>query len=456
MQRAESAEVASGAAGASSAPAMLAAAAASTPPPHLRLHQHALESIFGSLSFQELRCALLVSHRWLAAVCSMRSLAHGKKFLRGLNFSAATPASALARHVGVLTMGKLPLTLAQLQQICSCMLFLRELWFEIQPSREGNWSDLLLPPSLLRLHVSCEKVSGITVAQLIAAVSTHQQLEELHLTEPRQLHRLVETGAVRVSFAPLRAMSSLKQLYLRGSTWPTAAQIKDLRALVQLEELAIPECSEEQLLQLLEPQSNSQLQWTQLPSRTSDSLTDAVVALLPALPRLSSFEICILSAGLTNFNFLSQLPALTSVSLMAGSSDASHQRLDAMLLALSTPMPRITSFHCDRSDLASPQLAALLALMPNLQRLVLLSLSNLDSLSFLISLRTTLRFFRLQQCSHPKLTPAVLLEGLHGLLLTEFESLHSLMLHEQQLAALTPPSILLPTLSSFKYRTHSR
>ena len=52
--------------------------AASAAPSHLRLHRHALESIFAVLTLPELQLCSLVSSRWLEAVCSMRGIEHGR------------------------------------------------------------------------------------------------------------------------------------------------------------------------------------------------------------------------------------------------------------------------------------------------------------------------------------------------------------------------------------------
>ncbi len=48
--------------------------------------------------------------------------------------------------------------------------------------------------------------------------------------------------------------------------------------------------------------------------------------------------------------------------------------------ALTTPMPRLTSFELMLSEVTSAQLATLLAPMPQLHTLVLISLDNVDSL----------------------------------------------------------------------------
>jgi hypothetical protein len=68
----------------------------------VQLHHHALESIFGFLSFDGLYSAMLVDRDWLAAVSSMRGLAEGGKELRSMDHLAAALTSRLARHVSAL------------------------------------------------------------------------------------------------------------------------------------------------------------------------------------------------------------------------------------------------------------------------------------------------------------------------------------------------------------------
>ncbi len=96
------------------------AAQSSPPPVHLPLHRHALESIFAFLSFTELRSAVLVSNRWLAAVSSMRGLEKGKHLT---SIAAGIPTSTLARHVNQLG-DALVLSPSQLQEACRAMPFL--------------------------------------------------------------------------------------------------------------------------------------------------------------------------------------------------------------------------------------------------------------------------------------------------------------------------------------------
>ncbi len=79
------------------------------PQPHEKLHRHALESIFGLLSFDELRLAMFVSLDWLSAVSSMRGLEKGKSVKPDVYGDLPTLpqmlSSRLARHVGQLGSG---------------------------------------------------------------------------------------------------------------------------------------------------------------------------------------------------------------------------------------------------------------------------------------------------------------------------------------------------------------
>ncbi len=167
----------------------------------LMLHRHALESIFASLSFKELRSALRVSKRWLAAVYSMRGIEEGH-ILRLKGGLDSLPTSRLARHVSLLDSSRsLLLGPKELRLVSSRIPFLRELHFI--PLADADWSKVQqLPATLVEVSVrGTEKpVTGGDITAAFTLLSTHPPLEVL-----RAWFRNAPHAASGVSFAPLRA-----------------------------------------------------------------------------------------------------------------------------------------------------------------------------------------------------------------------------------------------------------
>ncbi len=376
------------------------------PQSHLMLHRHALESIFGLLSFDELRVALLVSRRWFDAVCSMRGLNAGQRlFVHSAERLTAVLRSPLARHVSVMSCSSLPppllLSRAQVQRIASRMRFLRDLRF--LPA-EDDWSQPLPFPATLRTvslfdgwrmddspqRVIDDAVAAARFNALIVIFARQEQLEELSL----EVHHRVLPA---LSFAPLQSLPALRSLGLSSSRTPltlTAVQAEELRALTQLDFLdcAIDVAS---LLQLLQPPANSRLQWTRLPR--GSPITDAVVALLPSLLRLRTLSLSSFPPSLSSLDFLAQLPSVTRLALSprfkhsGGYSTTDRERMDERLLALSITLPQVTNLTLSATMLTTQQLKALLAHIPQLRKLVLAHVHTIDALTFLEPVRHSLR-----------------------------------------------------------------
>ena len=114
-------------------------------PPHERLHQHALQSIFAQLTFRELAAALRVSRDWQSAVLSMRALGSGKILHPAENMAAAL-SSRMARHVSAVGQSSEPvaLPLAQLQQLAARTPLLQHLGVRITTDAVPWGSELRL------------------------------------------------------------------------------------------------------------------------------------------------------------------------------------------------------------------------------------------------------------------------------------------------------------------------
>ncbi len=280
--------------------------------PHLRLHRHALESIFGLLSFDELCLVIFVSHRWLAAVYSMHGLVKGRTLRLQEQISDALP-SRLARHVTSIgdIYGVPLLNRAQVQLIASRMPFLRELSFGLQD--DELWSaeeHLSLPATLTDVTIRFD-TSAASVNSVLAAFSQQDPLARLELIE----------WSEQMSIAPLQSLPALQTLRIdcnfRRDVAFTPAQVHEVRSLTQLTRL---DCgfSEQTLLQMLQPPH--QLGWTELPQSAPYHISADVAALLPSLKHLRTFTLARCCPSLRSLDFLAQLPALTEVDIDASNA----------------------------------------------------------------------------------------------------------------------------------------
>ncbi len=447
-QRAESSARDSAGATASALSVALPSAAAALPPqPHLKLHCHALETICGFLSFDELRLVLQIASRWLEAVCSMRGLETAKRLqVDSTEQLASVMQSRLARHVGFLAGTSEPVVLSRplLEEIAERMPFLRELHFSPLPA--DDWSGEMQLPTALRTVWIRLLPDGLAspLNALLESLSRHAPLTELRLEFDGPL-------PAHISFAPLRSLPALSKLCIDDGRADfvalTSTQCAELRMLVHLRSLECV-CSEQAMLQLLQPPSNSQLQWTSLPS--GSGITDAIAALIPALPMLSTLLLIEVSGELRSLDFLAQLPSLTQVHLYSTFDDeASLFHMDDLLGSLLVSIPQITSFSLSSSRLSTAQLTALMTHLPQISKLLLSDDCGFDTLAFLDPVRATLRKLSLGRCRG--FSPDELL-SLRDFAITDLSLKHNAPLDRIHLWALTTPSPMVPSLEHFKYR----
>ncbi len=426
------------------------------PQPHQKLHRHALESIFGFLSFDELRSAMFISRRWIEAVYSMRGIKAGKWLVvNSAEQLAPVLQSRLARHVSSFDHPGLVVphnwSRLEVQQIARRMPFLRRLCFAPLPA--DDWSaGVRFPPTLhtIMLRIDPYSTPAASINALLSTISQHHPLVDLRIT-------LVTGSAIPrdMSFAPLQSLPALRRLHIHNNRSMelmtfTAAHMNELRALTQLEQLELL-CDEATLLQLLEPPLNSQLQWTQLPCFAF--ITDAVAALLPSLPRLEKLSFMEFPVALSGLHFLTQLLHLTTLDLAPVAWD-SKERADALLLALTAMLPQVTNLEITYQKPSTPALLHLMARLPNLREVNLCSLIRLDDLTFLEPVRGSLRKLTLASC-HDGLTFDALrvLSSFNLTHLTLDHTLRESLRDPALLALLTPPSTLIPTLQVFEHRS---
>jgi len=445
--------------------AAAAAMPSSAPAAHLKLHRHALESICGFLSFDELRSAMLVSHRWLTAVSTMRGIAHGKT-LTSINQIEAAKSSRLVRHVSVVGQKRvgsghdrsptLRLTRVLLRRVVSHMPFLRELHFE--PQSENGWSIPMPFPSTLHtlsLHFRPTQ-SAASINSILAGFSQQQALGLTRLNLALIRQGPSESLPEGVSLSSLRSMAALETVELIdfSESLRKSLPLSELRALTQLSALEIKFCSPGILLQILQSPCDRPLQWTRLP--TYAQLTDESAALLSTLPRLQTVSFSTRSSQLSSLAFLADLPALTELELWfkwnEENDEFEEEIYDRPILFASMPvLPRITSFHLGGSSLSPSELRGVLERLPNLRALWLTRMDEIDSFSFMQPVRATLRSFTFESCSHRALSSSSLhcLQALAQL--TTLKVVRSFPLMDFAVGVLTPPSRLLPTLEQFAY-----
>ncbi len=367
---------------------------------------------------------------------------------------AAALSSCLARHVTALGLStSFKPSPAQLQQVCSRMPMLRSLIFE-PAGVVDDWRDVALTmPAMLRtLRFTSGMFRSAEVSRFLTCLSPLQSLHSLTLCLMWGFGPEGEENQAGVSYAPLSSLPRLTKLHI-VSTALTPTQIHDLRALCLLEQFTLSTCGEQQLESLLEPPHNTRMQWTRLPC--THSLNDAVAARLPSLPRLELLSCFRFPPSLSSLALLSHLQSLREL-VLYGHEGA--ENMDAMLLALTEPMPSsLMRFSLSSSSLTADELADLLSLMDHLLSLDLDSMSQLDSFLFVGSVCRTLRSFLICNCAHEELTPQRRIEALQESDMARLQELEicsflSAQMDEDQLALLKPPSLLIPSLRKFAYR----
>jgi hypothetical protein len=242
----------------------------------------------------------------------------------------------------------------------------------------------------------------------------------------------------------------IEQKYARTTDRLSSSQIAELRQL-PLTGLQLKPCTSDTFLKLLALPA-APLLWAYLPYESLIG-DDTVSALLPLyLPHLTTLESSDFRWGqITSLAFLPLLPQMRSLSIdLYDHSRHTQQRIGQAMAALTNSLPQLTELDLLSIASTSAQLKTLLSLMPRLSSLVLHDLESLHDLTFLSSVKNTLRTLILQNCTHSDFTPRTLLQlqdmSLHTIELSE--SL-SQPLDDLSLALFMPPSRLLPTLQSF-------
>ena len=341
--------------------------------------------------------------------------------------------SRLARHVSAVCA---KLTSNEISILALNMPQLSTLQCEVTPS---DARMMVLPPKLHTLVLNLSKLNAEQINRAVRSIGRLTALLDLTLQ--------LDSWLAVVSFAPLSNCAALTNLTIKGppmKSQPTDAHIDQLRALQHLRTVSVDGLNSRSLSKLL--RAPHSLEWTELHElRGVDAASAPALCTIPNLLAIQTFDCC-------DVSFLSALSQLHTLELQIKDGPWAVSG-DAVVEAISS-CRHLTSFAL-RAPVTSAHLTALLPRLPMLHTLSLVSCRELVTLQFLrggSSLKRTLRSLCLS--GHPALRASEIryafgLKNLVSLrLLDSFsESLDSLTQH-----LLTPPSNVLPKLTSFEYK----
>jgi len=435
----------------------------------VRLHRHALESVFAFCRLRELAAVLSVSNDWRTAVLHMAPIRATVFWppasAPSVAFLPALLSSPLHRHVDALDDflpdDSRPLTVDDLGLLIERVPNLRKLKSAVAPAPDA--SALLLPPLALQasrlstvdLSWNGEGHSAGQINSVIAALGALQQLVNFSLlwtcSSPDSVH-----------LAPLRSVRSLRRLVLHydevSQPW-SEAQLADLRTMQQLDELGISPSDAALVCRLLAP--GHALRLCSVPGMGEVlELTDSMLPALLSLPTLKTVRLAVRDTS--GAAALRGLPALEWLSLRCSTplADCSLPLLASLRSCGRLQYLNLRGARWDFSQpsstvvLTSATLSECFSAMPELNRLTLAEV-RLDSLAFLAegALPRTLTELNLSNVT-PRLPPS---ELTHVLSLKALRCLSLWLVlsappDEATTAALTPPSAAMPALFRFGNR----
>jgi hypothetical protein len=411
----------------------------------VRLHRHALESVFAFCSLEELAPLLRVSKEWTAAVQTMRPLGAVALSKSPLQLICA---SRLSRHIGSLHCECLPSSSAEASQSLLSSARLSHL-HSLTLTMTDTWSLLVLPTRLRHLHVRFLLSGYVAAAQnlrdldaAVAVIAALPMLESL---------TLYVAGASTCCLTPLTNAPALHTLVLdlHDGVFRSPRNIAALRNMPHLRSLAF-QPSSGVLTRLVEAPHQLKLETfcTAVPFADEDG--DAIVQ-LPTLTTLS------IRLGIRHTDFLRQLPNLRSLRMdfwqCVGRTDT-ERIVESLHSLVRLTMLRVEMLGSRSTPLTSDHLAACLRHMPLLTNLHLSYVRGLDSLRFLSDGPITHSLKELDlSYARPQLPLAELahIHVLTALTKLRLESVFDEPLAEPTARLYTPPSPLLPSLRHFAH-----
>jgi hypothetical protein len=427
-------------------------------PPHTHLYAHVLGCIFGFLTFVELHAVMRTSRTWLAVVCAMPPLATGKRVYDSKHMPRII-SSRLVRHVIALELGSSVAHPESLITWVHGLPCLRILSFRtaVSDSWANTFSTMHWPRSLQEITIDffayslAINMSAQSMAAINHAILAVSQLPKLHtLNINTTIQPCVNSD---ISFAPLSSACSLTHLSINAGLYHLSPDhLSQLRNL-QISCVKVTPCSHEEFTQLLA--SGPPLTWTELINdqiRFDDTLAALIPVALPCmeLVHLNNHDLL----RLRSLSFLPQMASLRRLIIDASKcGDNRRRHIARMLTSMSATLPVLKHVQLYRLRFHTDQLQQWLTLTPSLEQLDLVRI-HVTSSAFLSSVRTTIRSVNLYQCR--ALDAQELLVQLQELShLTKLSLCGSLTYAStgHDLTTLTLPSDLLPTLTTFHYKS---
>ena len=290
--------------------------------PVMRLHRHALESIFAMLTLEGLAQVLAVSQSWSVAVRSMKSIqavmerdgrsTPAAKRLHPFPRIVRIVASPLLRHLGAIQLRAPDRSLTRLKNASLALLAqhapnLQSLHCEL---RFTSVAPLIWPAKLQSLHLKLDRI--YTDTQINGVLMT---LAALPLLSRLHLSFLAFEHVNSIDLSVLAACPSLSDLALGtfngGSPKLTDAQVHHVRvSFGHLHRFSLGWCTfSDDLTRLLEPPVTAR--WRDIGHVYADKRTGDLLLRLPTLTTLHLDY----DEDAEHVDFLSQLPFLTALKL---------------------------------------------------------------------------------------------------------------------------------------------
>jgi hypothetical protein len=419
----------------------------------VRLHRHALESVFAFCNLRELSTMLRVSQDWSAAVHSMRPLQSPFR-PKGNGTLPLVCASRLSRHISALHPHS-PLSLDELSLLSRRLTNLRSLHCVLP----DNWTPMLLPSGLRNLIVRFGQpgilfADPFTDAQERALAEAIRGMAALPLLESLELDA---RDSQRCCLIPLTDAPALHTLTLRldESVLESPDVTAALRHMPHLRALKFNPTSTA-FTRLLQPPHTMNIDTLDVQSPFTVEFGTAIVH----LPSLTDLTLYLCSA---HTDFLCNLPNLRRLHLFTRTANSP---LDAARIVHSLhSLTQMTDLSLDGNGhdtaahpfrFTSGQLAECLPHMPQLTKLHLFHPAALDSLRFLSSSAVPLSrsLMELTLCDfHPPLPLTELrhVDALSSLTNLTLTRVFDRPLDEPTLALYKPPSAVLPALCLFEH-----
>ena len=417
--------------------ALLPSSMAATSPAS-RLHRHAMESIFGFLSLEELTVVARVAREWSAATLSMGPLLCA--FEAGEQTTSAVFCAGRLRCWHVSTLRLLSIEPSALQLLTDRVPHLTDLGCTVDWVSCYSAVDLLsLPRKLVRLEIRFTFRTHSSWIQPILEAAAQLSLESLFF--------VVEQPSSHISFSCLQSLRNLRSLTVGGVGPLSFVQLDEIRSLPWLSSVWLGGMDSQSLCHVLRAPHG--LQWSYFEVQVP--VTPAMGECLASLP-LVSLE-CKCEQSTRWMPLLASTLRVLDVnfeSFRIEEQFVESQRIRADLCSL----VRLTRLNLSWSVLSSVDLSVVVQSMPQLRDLSLTAM-ELESFSFLSGPKA------------PKLLSLSLLSMNNNVLQANFTAelahirsqtqLRSLILHcvgnlsPQEQQSFEVPSALLPHLQEFRY-----